>query len=138
MSRGQPFRITNSKQIILFNRLAENKDFLSKVNPAVAAKLTAQYSSEIEDELFVKNRQFAEEKIADLESKMAKHVSHINELGKEIAALTSANENLETEMEVLKTNNEEALEWKEKYENLEAQVKKLKAALKKKKDAEGG
>lgn len=121
MSKGQPFVVRNPKAILFYNKVAKHNDWLKKVSVSEAQKAITNSVVSVDEEAILKNRQFADEKIADLKRR--------------IALLESAAEGKDTLVLSLQSTIGELTEYKEKFEKQEAQVKKLKTALNKVKKA---
>ncbi len=117
---GQPFKVTNPEEIVVFKTLAKHKDIL-RIAKKSDIKSVIQNQDDFDSDSFLANRKIADGKIKALNQELSIKSSQIEELNKKIM--------------VLETDNADLSEYKEKYEKMEADLKKLKIALKKKKKA---
>lgn len=129
MIAGQPFRITNPNAILYFNKVAKHNEWLQKMSRTEAeATVSKETLGKVDKEEYVVNRQFADEKIADLEKEVLHRESVLKIQEERIAILETEKKGLNETIETLEALNE-------KNQKLEAKVKKLEIALKKLKAA---
>lgn len=125
MIAGQPFRVTNPNAILYFNRVSKNNAWLQKMSRTEAeASVSKETLGEVDKEEYVVNRQFADEKIAELEKEVLHRESVLKIQEERIAILETERKGLDETIESLEALNE-------KNQKLEVKVKKLETALKK-------
>ena len=116
--RDHPFKVTHPTQIKFFNDVANHNTWLTKITPEEAIqKLGLDQSEDIDDEEYLSRRALAEEKI--------------DGLNKDIDFLKSALADKDNQILKLEGHLSEAAEYKEKYDESQAEIAKLDKTLRK-------
>jgi len=123
MSAGEPFKVTNPNAIAFFNKVAANNQWLRKMRAEEAAVIVGvdQNSPAERRDVFVKTRQMADQKIAELDKK-------ITYLEDSNASKDDINRKLEGQIEGL---GEERDNYKEQLEEAQLQLKENEKQLNK-------
>lgn len=131
MIAGQPFRVTKPNAILYFNKVAKNNQWLQKMSRTEAeASVSKETLGAVDKEEYVVNRQFADEKIADLEKELAHHLSVLKIQEERIAILETEKKGLNETIENLEALGEKNQKLEAKNKKLETALKKIKAARK--------
>lgn len=112
INKDVPFKVTHPKRIKFFKDVAEHNKWLTKIDAEAAArKLGISTSKNEDDENYLANRAFADDKIEDL--------------SKEISFLEQSLIDKDTKILTLENELKEVAQYKDMYDESQADIAKL-------------